>query len=103
MIKVSVFGKKECDACKAAMEKLVYFREKWGSTDQADIGFIDVETPDGLAEGAFRDVYDIPTVIIEREGEELARWVKEVPASRDFEPYFLQKLVDEPTCDKGIC
>jgi thiol-disulfide isomerase/thioredoxin len=103
MIKVTVFGKKECDACKAAMEKLIYFCEKWGKADQADMVLMDVETPDGLAEGAFRGVYDIPTVIIDREGEELARWVKEVPASQDFGPYFLEEPVDESTCDKGVC
>jgi hypothetical protein len=63
---------------------------------------VDVDTADGLAEGAYRDVYDIPTVIFVREGEEVARWVKEVPASQDFRQYFLGEPVDEATCDKGI-
>jgi hypothetical protein len=95
MIRVSIFGKKECDACKAAMEKVTYFSRKWGKTEETTIDFIDVETPDGLAEGAYQGVYDIPTVILEDGGEELARWVKQVPLSKDFRQYFLKELVDE--------
>jgi hypothetical protein len=102
MIKVSVFGKRECDACKAAVEKLVYFSEKWGKTDTATIDYIDMETPDGLAEGAYRDVYDVPTVIFEEGGRELARWVKEVPTSQEFKTHFFKDTVDEPAPDKGI-
>jgi thiol-disulfide isomerase/thioredoxin len=95
MIKVSVFGKQECDACKAAVEKVAYFSEKWGKTDQTAIDFVDVETPDGLAEGAYRDVYDIPTVILQDGDEEVARWIKQVPLSQEFKRYFLKEPVDE--------
>lgn len=102
MIRVSVFGKKECDACKAAMEKIVHFSEKWGKAEQTSIDFVDVETPEGLAEGAYRDVYDIPTVILEDRGDELARWVKKVPLSREFKPYFVSRSADEEIRDKGI-
>ena len=95
MIKVSVFGKQECEACKAAVEKVTYFSEKWGKTDQTAIDFVDVETPDGLAEGAYRDVYDIPTVILQDGDEEVARWIKQVPLSQEFKRYFLKEPVDE--------
>ena len=90
MIKVKVFGKQDCDACKAAMEKVSYFARKWGWEDKTSIEFIDMETADGLAKGAYRDVYDIPTVILEKNEQELARWVKQVPASRDFRIFFEQ-------------
>jgi thiol-disulfide isomerase/thioredoxin len=95
MIKVSVFGKQDCDACKAAVEKVAYFSEKWGKAEETSISFIDMETPDGLAEGAYRDVYDIPTVILEDDGQEVARWIKEVPMSKDFGRYFLKESVNE--------
>jgi hypothetical protein len=88
-MRVSVFGRKDCDACKAAVTKIEYFSRKWGKTGTTSIEFVDMETVDGLAEGAWRDVYDIPTVILEDSGQELARWVKQVPLSRDFKPYFL--------------
>ena len=87
-MRVSVFGKKECDACTAALEKIEYFTKKWKRDDVA-VEYIDMDTPDGLAEGAYRDVYDVPTVILEREGDEVVRWVKNVPVSREFRKYFL--------------
>jgi thiol-disulfide isomerase/thioredoxin len=102
MIKVSVFGKKECDACKAAMEKIVHFSQRLGKAGDTSIDFVDVETPDGLAEGAYRDVFDIPTVILEDGGDEVARWVKKVPLSREFKPYFVKEPADEDIRDKGI-
>ena len=102
MIKVSVFGNKECDACKAAMEKIVHFSERWGKAEVTSIDFVDMETPDGLAEGAYRDVYDIPTVILEEGEDEVARWVKKVPLSREFKPYFVKESTDEDIRNKGI-
>lgn len=93
-MRVSVFGRKECDACKAAVEKIEYFTRKWKRDDVA-IEYVDMDTPDGLAEGAYRDVYDIPTVILEREGNEVVRWVKTVPVSQEFRKYFLSEVVNE--------
>jgi thiol-disulfide isomerase/thioredoxin len=103
VIKVRVFGRHECDACKAAVEKITYFSRKWGKGATTSIDFIDMDTVDGLAEGAYSDVYDIPTVIIEDESRELVRWVKKVPASGEFRDYFLRESLDEGLGDKGIC
>ncbi|HVP56496.1 MAG TPA: hypothetical protein VMU02_00230 [bacterium] len=102
-MKVSVFGKKDCDACKAAIAKLEYFTRKWGKAENTAIEFIDMETVDGLADGAWRDVYDIPTVILDEGGTELARWVKQVPISRDFKKYFLDQSSDEGPRDQRLC
>jgi thiol-disulfide isomerase/thioredoxin len=102
-LKVTVFGRKDCDACKAAQEKIVYFAEKWGKAQETLIEFVDMDTPDGLAEGAYRDVYEIPTVIFEEEDRELVRWVKKVPLSKEFKQYFLKEVVHEEAPDKGIC
>jgi glutaredoxin len=93
-VRVSVFGKQECDACKAAVEKIEYFTKKWKRED-IDLEYVDMDTPDGLAEGAYRDVYDIPTVILEKGGDELVRWVKTVPVSQEFRKYFLEETADE--------
>lgn len=46
-----------------------------------------METLDGLTEGAFNEVADIPTVIIFDNMKELARWVKKPPVSDEFLPY----------------
>jgi glutaredoxin len=103
VIKVSIFGRRDCDACKAALEKMTYFSKKWGMDVSTSIDLIDMDTPDGLAEGAYRDVYDIPTVILEEEGKELARWVRKVPVSSEFRGYFLRESVDDGSGDKGFC
>ena len=93
-MRVSVFGRQTCDACKAAVEKIEYFTKKW-NRDDVDIEYVDMDTPDGLAEGAYRDVYDIPTVILESGGSELVRWVKTVPISTEFKKYFLEEPANE--------
>ncbi len=93
-MRVCVFGKRECDACKAAVEKIEYFARKWERNDVA-VEYVDMDTPDGLAEGAYRDVYDIPTVILDRDGDEVVRWVKTVPVSREFRKYFVQEAGNE--------
>jgi hypothetical protein len=102
-MRISVFGRKDCDACKAAITKMEYFSRKWGKAEATAIEFVDMETPDGLADGAWRDVYDIPTVILDEGGRELARWVKQVPISRDFKKYFLEESSDEGPRDQGVC
>jgi glutaredoxin len=101
-MRVSVFGRKDCDACKSALAKMEYFSRKWNKTAGTAIEFVDMETADGLAEGAWRDVYDIPTVILDDESRELARWVKQVPLSRDFKKHFFEDRDAQPR-DKGLC
>ena len=94
-MKVTVFGTKDCDACKAARAKIDYFARKWGTSKETTLEFVDMGTPDGLAEGAYRDVYDIPTVVFEQGGREVARWVKTVPVSEEFKKYFFKECVDQ--------
>jgi glutaredoxin len=99
---ISVFGRRDCDACKAALTKIEYFSRKWGKAETTSLEFVDLDTVDGLAEGAWRDVYDVPTVILETSGREVARWVKQVPVSRDFKQYFFEESPDGSR-DKGLC
>jgi hypothetical protein len=101
-MRINVFGRKDCDACKAAIDKIDYFSRKWERDEGTCIEFVDMETPEGLAEGAWRDVYDIPTVIFEDEGREVARWIKQVPVSQDFKKYFLKEALNDTPRDQGI-
>ncbi len=101
-MRVVIFGKNDCEACKAAKEKITYFARKWNALKTTEIVFIDMETPDGLAEGAFRDVCEIPTVVIEDRGREVARWVKKVPLSQEFRKYLAQAGMDEGTPHQGL-
>lgn len=101
-MKISIFGRRDCDACKSVKVKMEYFSRKWGKSESTAIEFVDMETVDGLAEGAWRDVYDIPTVILEANGRELSRWVKQVPISQDFKRYFFEESSDVQPRDKGL-
>ncbi|KPK63801.1 hypothetical protein AMJ83_04925 [candidate division WOR_3 bacterium SM23_42] len=85
MKQIFVFGKPDCPVCKDAREKLLYFKEK--KTFDAPIKYYDMETVEGLTEGAYHEVDDIPTIIILDDKKELARWVKKPPVSEEFLPY----------------
>ena len=85
MKQVYVFGKPDCPVCKDTREKLAYFKEK--NDFAAQIKYYDMDTVDGLTEGAYHEVEDIPTVIIFDDKKELARWVKKPPVSEEFLPY----------------
>lgn len=87
MKKIFIFGKPTCSVCKDAREKIEYFKKK--EKFAAQIEYYDMETIDGLTEGAFHEVSDIPTVIVLDEKSELARWVKQSPISKDFLPYLV--------------
>jgi hypothetical protein len=50
-----------------------------------------METLDGLVEGAYNEVSDIPTVIIFNENHELIRWAKKPPISEEFLPYVMDE------------
>jgi thiol-disulfide isomerase/thioredoxin len=85
MKQVYVFGKPDCPVCKDAREKLAYFKEK--NNFAAQIKYYDMDTVDGLTEGAYHEVEDIPTVIIFDDKKELIRWAKKPPVSEEFLPY----------------
>ncbi len=90
-MKIKIFGKKDCDACKATKEKFEFFLERWNSKHTVEIIFYDLDTIDGLSEGAYMDALEVPTTIIEKDLAQIARWEKEVPQSKDFKRYFETK------------
>lgn len=85
MKQIYVFGKTDCSVCKDTREKLMYFKEK--NKFEAPIKYYDMDTVEGLTEGAYREVSDIPTVIILEGDQELVRWAKKPPISEEFLPY----------------
>ncbi|KAF0135036.1 MAG: hypothetical protein FD145_174 [Candidatus Saganbacteria bacterium] len=87
-MKVKVFGKPGCEFCKTTMKKFETFFDRWKIERSALLSFFDMETVDGLAEGAFYSVSKIPSTIIEKNGELLARWDGQVPLSEEFKKYF---------------
>ncbi len=86
-MQVLVFGRPTCQVCKQAIEKIGYFLDKWEYTKQVPISYFDMDTVDGLAEGAFYEVSDIPTVVLQYKKQELDRWVKRPPLSKELKPH----------------
>ncbi|MDH5185798.1 MAG: hypothetical protein OEW70_01895 [candidate division WOR-3 bacterium] len=85
-IKFKIYGKKSCGTCHDVHHKMEYFRNHW--LQDAAIDYYDMETVDGLAEGAYNDVSDIPTVVLEKDGKELGRWIKIPPTFDELKTMF---------------
>ena len=83
-MKIEVFGKEDCSLCKSAMRKVKYFLEKWGRADEVEVAFVNMDTVDGMAEGMFRDVSDVPVVIVSDNGSTFGRWDGEPPKSEEL-------------------
>ena len=86
-MEIKIFGKKNCAKCQTTKNKFHFFLQKWNISDKVQINFYDMDTVEGLSEGAFLDVGEIPTTILDNQGREVARWTGEVPRSWDFEKY----------------
>lgn len=89
-VEVKVFGKPGCEYCKTTMKKFETFLGRWNVDEsKVRLSFFDMETVEGLAEGAFYGVTKIPTTVIEEDGSVLKRWDGVVPLSEEFKEIFL--------------
>lgn len=90
-LEVKVFGKPECEYCKTTMKKFETFFGRWNIDEsRVKLSFFDMETVDGLAEGAFYSVIKIPSTVIEQKSDVLKRWDGVVPLSEEFKDFFGQ-------------
>ena len=90
-MEVKVFGKPGCEFCKTTMKKFETFFTRWDvDSAKVNLKFFDMEQVDGMAEGAFYSVTKIPSTVIEKSGELIARWDGKVPVSEDFKDHFTQ-------------
>jgi thiol-disulfide isomerase/thioredoxin len=86
---IKVFGKPGCEFCKTTMKKFETFMNRWKiDPAKVQLTFFDMETDDGLAEGAFYSVTKIPSTVIEQDGDQLAFWHGKVPLSEEFKDHF---------------
>ena len=83
-MKLVFFVKEECEACKNAKEKVAFFLDKWGAGDAVQTEAINLDTEDGLVEAAMNAVADVPTIILQQDGNEVARWAKKAPPSDEL-------------------
>jgi len=88
-MEIKIFGKTDCAKCQTTKNKFHFFLKKWNVSDKVEVTFYDMDTMDGLTEGAFYSVGKVPTTILEDEGEEKSRWAGEVPKSEDIKKYLV--------------
>jgi DNA replication protein DnaC len=86
-MKIKVFGKQNCAKCETTKNKINHYLKKNNGADKAALEFYDLDTVDGMAEGAYNDVLKIPTTIIEKDNLALAKWEGEVPKTEEFSAY----------------
>jgi hypothetical protein len=85
-MKFEVFGKVGCATCESTKDKLTHLLGKTGAP--AEMTFIDVNTVEGRAEGAFNDVRKIPTTILRSDaGAAIARWEGRVPPGPEIQAF----------------
>jgi hypothetical protein len=91
MIKFQVYGKAACAKCESTKDKVRHLVRKSELDDKVGIAFVDMDSIEGMAEGAFHDVLDIPTTIVWSEkGEALARWDGCIPPSAEIKSFLAQ-------------
>ena len=79
-MQVSIFGKNDCGKCQSTKKMLGFFIPKWGLAEKVTVEFYDMDTTDGMAEGAFHDVFNsLPTVLIAEGEKTLIRWEGKIP------------------------
>jgi len=81
---VVIFGKTGCARCQSTKNKVNHLVSKWGFGGTVGISFVDMDTVEGLAEGSFHDVFEVPVTIVKRNQQQLARWDGIVPNSQDL-------------------
>ena len=79
-MKVKIFGKEGCAKCQTTKNKFKHFITKLEIDDKVKLDYHDMGSIEGRAEGAYNDVnlLVMPTTIIEKDGEVIARWEGEI-------------------------
>ncbi len=83
---IEIYGKRGCPLCESAKKKIAHFLEQWGQAEKVQVVFHDTETIEGAAESDFFDVFDIPSVLLKDQNNEvLARWDGQAPPSDELQ------------------
>ncbi len=83
-MKIKIFGKESCSLCQSAKKKVSFFLAHWQYQDKIEVTYYDLESAEGLAEGAFYDVGKIPTIVLEKDGQIIRRWEGVAPLSEEL-------------------
>jgi len=81
-----IFGRPTCKVCKDAKGKVDYFLNRWKVG--APVVYYNVDMPEGMAEGAWYDVVDIPTILLEEGDTVVKRWALIPPRLEELKNLF---------------
>ena len=77
---VTIFSKTDCPVCVEARAIIQSCVDELGADSDLAVRHFDLDTAEGLVEGSLRNALEVPTTILEWQGEELVRWEQEPPA-----------------------
>lgn len=81
-MEIKLFGTKLCPGCNMAVKRINEVIE--GYDGKVAVNYYDMETVDGLMEGALNEVMKLPTIVLSSRGELVARWNGDVPEADDL-------------------
>lgn len=82
---VKIFGKPDCALCKTTKNKWYFLLQQWGLLPDVKLIFFDLNTVDGLTEGAFYAVTAMPTTVLENGGKIISRWDGVIPPTEGIQ------------------
>ena len=87
-MRFEVFGKPDCVLCQSTKDKLTHLLTKGQAADAIGLSFVDMNSIQGRAEGAFYDVRHVPTTLLWSDDEEpLARWEGCIPPAAEIKTF----------------
>jgi len=87
-MRFEVFGKPDCAMCRSTKDKLTHLLAKGQAAGSIGLSFVDMNSIQGRAEGAFYDVRLVPTTLLWSDDEEpLARWEGCIPPSAEIKTF----------------
>ena len=96
-MRFEVFGKPDCAMCKSTKDKLTHLLTKDQAAGAIGLAFVDMDSIQGRAEGAFYDVRNVPTTLLWSDDEEpLARWEGCIPPSTEIKVFFANARQTSP-------
>jgi thiol-disulfide isomerase/thioredoxin len=101
-MKVKIFGKKGCAKCETTKNKFSFFLQKHNCHDKIRLEFYDMDTVEGMAEGAYYDVLKVPTTLIEKEDNVIAKWEGDIPETDEFKNYIVMEPILEAEEPKAL-
>ena len=96
-MRFEVFGKTNCGKCQGTKDKITHVLEKLALSERVGLSVVDMGTIEGMAEGAFYDVRQVPTTLLWSDGDEpIARWEGCVPPSAEIRAFLAEAQQASP-------